>query len=235
MDTIFLLAGLCLSVLAGLGGVSYLQTRGRLARLLKRVEQTELVSMARAGEGAAAAQGQAEALATVRSPLTEREVIAYRIRVADNSDDAPVTLVDTSEAADFLLVDATGKALVRPGEPLLLLGNDTSRTTGQLDRAPAALRALLAKHGHSTRGWILERSLAWTESVVEAGDTVYVLGEAHREVTLDEEPDNYREAPSRLVLQPAAGQRMIIADRYRDRVIELLRSYKTLPGEWIKR
>ena len=146
-----------------------------------------------------------------------------------------MTLVDISEAAAFLVMDASGKALVEPADPQLLLGSDVSRTTGPLDRAPAGLRTLLARHGHSTRGWFLERSLAWTEAVLVAGDEVYVRGQARREVTMTEEPAGYREAPSRLVLEPGVGQQMIIADRHQERLQKLLWSYKTLPAEWIKR
>lgn len=235
MDIVFLVVGLCLTALAGLGGVSYLRARKQVSSLLARVERIPVTPIARASSGPVAVQGSAEARQTVTSPLSGRQVIAFRVKIADNSDDAPVTLVDTSEAAAFLVVDATGKALVEPADALLLLASDTHETAGVLERAPAGLRSLMARHGHSTRGWIFERSLTWTEAVLEVGDDVYVQGVARREVTLDEEPAGYREAPSRLVVEAGEGQQMIISDRRRELLMGLLRSYKTLPAEWIKR
>ena len=235
MDGIFLLVGLCIATLAGLGGYSYLRARGQVSRLLARVEQTPVSPVATAEPGPVAIQGRAEALETIHSPLQERDVLADRIKVADNTDDAPVILVDTGETADFLVVDGSGKALVNADGAMLLCGADVTRNTGALDRAPAALRVLLAKRGHSTRGWLFERSLAWSESVLEHGDEVYVCGHARREVTQDEEPKGYREAPSRLVLEQGRGQQVVVADRHREDVVSLLRSYQVLPEEWMKR
>ena len=155
---------------------------------------------------------------TVEAPLSGTPVIGYRLRVQQYSDveygyQRWKDLLDTSEVGDFLLADGTGRAHVKAGSGavwLLLLDQSQIRTAKV---SPAHLPGLLAERGITLE----ERPLSdgqvyFTEYQLLPGEEACVVGLASRELDRTEESQNYREPPTRLLVEPPASAPMLVAN-----------------------
>ena len=81
---------------------------------------------------------------------------------------------------------------------------------------PAARAAFLARHGFAATGWWLNKTLRYTEGVIEAGERVAVLGRGVREPDPDARPRDtgYRSAlPTRINIGGTPEHPVIVSDR----------------------
>lgn len=107
-------------------------------------------------------------------------------------------------AIDFLLDDDSGRARVDTRAIEIETSRDKQLTNDALGEAKARAEAFLAKHGQSTRWWILERALRYQEGILAPGKMVEVTGV----VSFEDDPDpseaghGYRDRPKRPVIGP---------------------------------
>ncbi len=166
--------------------------------------------------GQAYAQGAAGPI--LRGPLSNRECLMYVVTVEEQVNNgrgtAWRTLIQESQAVPFMLTDGTGKALVDPTHAHTVLEFDCKSQSGLFDPADATETAFLAKHGHTSTGWLFNRGLRYREAVVHIGESITVLGLAVREPDPDGTPsDGYRSAaPTRVRLTSSAKYPLVISD-----------------------
>ncbi|MHC4884223.1 MAG: GIDE domain-containing protein [Planctomycetota bacterium] len=87
------------------------------------------------------------------------------------------TVIEDEQYAPCAVEDETGEVMVSLREAELMLDADSHDRSGFLDDASPELEdTLQRRYGRSSQGWIFNKSMRYTETVLEAGDPVYVLG-----------------------------------------------------------
>lgn len=114
-------------------------------------------------------------------------------RYVDDGKEAWSTVAHETSSRPFFLVDDTGKAQIDTTRFEGIVVRDHHKHQGDLDRDKAT--AFLAKHGHAAE-MPEGRVLRYREGVLEAGETVTVLGKARFET---------HEGKKLLVLGPPEG------------------------------
>ena len=127
------------------------------------------------------------------------------------------TLVDEEEGTDFLLLDDTGKAKVQVSYASAVLHGDAEGGSGFLNEPTPELDSFLSARGHSTQGWIFNKTIRFREGVAEPNERVAVVGMGKWERDPEEAAmagEGYREAvmPKRLVLSAPSEGPLLLSD-----------------------
>lgn len=165
--------------------------------------------------------GEVEAERTVAAPLSGRPCTYWRVTVLEQRGGKNrhwVTVVDEHDGVDFFLRDGAAKALVKTELVQAVLDKDAKLSSGVLNDATPQLEAFLAERGHSTQGWIFNKTMRYHEGVVEPGERVCVVGVGRWERDPDEQAragTGYRDAqmPKRLVLQSPDDGPLLLSDQ----------------------
>lgn len=154
---------------------------------------------------------------TLRAPLTGRACVAYVARVEEHlGKQGWRTRVYEVRGVTFTIDDGTGRALIDPTSSTLLLEMDSTTRSGSLDDATPVEESFLARHGFASTGWWLNKTLRYTEGVIEAGERVAVLGRGVREPDPDARPrdSGYRGAlPTRICVGGTPEHPIVVTDR----------------------
>lgn len=165
--------------------------------------------------------GEVELIGSLVAPLSARTCGYWRVIVQERrggKNKRWVTLVDEHEGVDFFVRDGANKALVKTIHSQAVLEQDAGYSSGFLNDATPELEAFLSQRGHSTQGWVFNKDMRYREGVIEAGETVAVVGTGRWERDPDQGPRagaGYRDAemPKRLVLQaPEDGSPLLLSD-----------------------
>jgi hypothetical protein len=135
----------------------------------------------------------------LRSPLTDRECVAYEVHVVETFTDSEIAdreVGRTAKTVPFLVEDETGVSLVEPSNDIAL-EYDRTQYSDKTDTPYAAHKALLTAYKKSFAG-----EYSYFESVLEPGERVAVSGVAAR----DPDPG----APATGVYRGAIGTRLRI-------------------------
>lgn len=160
----------------------------RRARLLRRLPLSRIGDLQ---AGLAKVEGRAVAVGrTLLSPLAERECVYYRFQVQEKrrrhgfphgGSGYWKTVIDDAQAADCAIDDGTGSAVFRLQSAELALDTDDEERSGFLNDARPELEEILQhKYGYSTVGLIFNRTLYYSETRIEEGDDLLVLGTARQ-------------------------------------------------------
>jgi len=162
----------------------------RRARLLARLPWSKIGQLQ---PGPVKVQGRALAVGgTLRSPLSGRECVYYHFQVQEKRQRGgpfpPTrgaywkTVINDVQDVPWALHDGTGSATVRLDSAELMLDPDADERSGFLNSArPELEETLRQRYGHSSVGLIFNRALDYSETRIEEGDALVVLGTA-REV-----------------------------------------------------
>lgn len=130
------------------------------------------------------------------------------------------SIVRERGGGDFFVCEGEHRALVKTDLAQPILDEDASFSSGFLNDATPELEAFLADRGHSSQGWVFNKTMRYREGVVEAGETVAVVGVGRWE--RDPEANaragaGYRQAdlPTRLVLEAPDDGPLLLSDEYR--------------------
>lgn len=187
--------------------MEYVSDGARIRRALKNTAKSEVAS-APEGQlikliGTLSCVGE-----PLRAPLSERPCSCYEVTVRVEGKNGGHRIVRDAARADFWLNDGTGTALVRMKDAKVSIHQDTHKRSGTFKKATPELEAFLHKHGQTSIdvafGVSFNRPLRYEEGVLEAGETVAVVGYATREadVSPGAAPGDSRYGrPERLVLQ----------------------------------
>lgn len=123
-----------------------------------------------------------------------------------------VAVVKDKQHTPFWIQDETGRALIKIEEAETLFDEDSKiGSGGTLDASTpeSLLDAIAQKYGYNRKGWLFDKKIRYRESVLEAGDQIYVLGSAHVGV----------DGP---VLQKEKGGVLIVADSSETKALKKL-------------
>lgn len=165
--------------------------------------------------------GPAEIEAPLSAPLSGRPCAVWRVvveeRVRSGKNSYWRTLVDESEAVEFRILDGTGKAIVKATHVQAVLDRDMEASSGMFNDAGPALEEFLAERGHSSKGWVFNKTMRYREGVLEPGESVCVVGVGTWESDPEERAvaDGYRTAsqPKRLIVDAPADGPLLLSDQ----------------------
>ncbi len=159
------------------------------------------------------------------SPLSGRACVFFETTVEEYRSSGRsgkwVTIIHETEGIDFLVEDETGRALVRGASLKVALARDTDLKSGTFNDADPMLEAFLTKHGHSSKGWVFNKTLRYREGVFEPGERVTVMGK----IRIENDPDprtaggGYRDVPKRALIEPLDDGHVYASDQ-NDMVLE---------------
>ncbi|MEZ4336868.1 MAG: hypothetical protein R3B82_09595 [Sandaracinaceae bacterium] len=165
--------------------------------------------------------GKVRVDAPLIAPLSGRPCAYWRIVVEEKRRRGKhsywQTLVDEEEGTDFLLLDDTGKAKVQVSYASAVLHGDAEGGSGFLNEPTPELDSFLSARGHSTQGWIFNKTIRFREGVAEPNELVAVVGMGKWERDPEEAAmagEGYREAvmPKRLVLSAPSEGPLLLSD-----------------------
>ena len=172
-------------------------------------------------------------LEPLSAPVSNRRCAYYEIEVEERSGAGKnqswsKVLEHKEHLARFVIEDGTGRVLVEPGAPRVVLELDTHLSSGMSKDPPLELRSFLMVHGIATEGLLFNKTLQYTEGALEEGERVAVLGRCWREPDPEPAPDPeagaagagsglagaaYRGVPQRLrIVEPGGGVPMVLSD-----------------------
>jgi len=183
-------------------------------RTLQRLSETPrtLVQHAR---GTVRVAGTVRSLGEpLRAPLSERDCVAYELRIEIWDGEDWAERVVRRAAVDFALVDESGEARVQPGRhyEILLPGDCILETEGdEVEPHPTPLRAaigLLEAQGIGTRTFWFQRLIRFRcfEAILEEGELAAVYGSAVEEVHSEGERPGPRSLPMVRLLRGSAEE-----------------------------
>ena len=172
--------GVCAAI-ALLCGVAARQSM----RKQKRLADTETSRIGRLRAGFAEVKGRARpARELVVSPLSKTRCVYFRFHVEEHVQRGKHsywrTVIDDKRDAGVMVDDGSGAAAVRLDEAELLLKPDIHAKSGTFNDASPELEATMAEYGKSTKGWIFNKSMRYSETLLCEGDELYVIGTAGR-------------------------------------------------------
>jgi hypothetical protein len=157
--------------------------------------------------------------APVSAPLSGRPCAYWRVVVEERrrrgKNSRWVTVIDDHGGVDFVVSDETGRALVKTGHVRAVLDKDHGRSSGFLNDATPELDHFLASRGHTSQGFLFNKSMRFREGVVEPGETVAVVGAARWEPDPElgaQDRAGYRDRAKRLVLDRRAEGPLLLSD-----------------------
>ncbi|MEM7157679.1 MAG: GIDE domain-containing protein [Myxococcota bacterium] len=148
------------------------------------------------------------------APLTGRACAAYEVVVEEASQDSGThwtVIAREVRAEPFIVDDGTGRAFVDPAGATLAITRDSRSQSGIFKEPDSREADFLARHGESTKGTALNRSLRFCEGALELGETVAVLGRGA--VSFDDDPTSrsheggYRRNSQATKIEISAGPR----------------------------
>ncbi len=161
---------------------------GRTARIRRRVRAAPQCAIRELGEAAPAPTRIAGMVVPVDepliAPLSGRPCVYYETRVVRmvglgmEEWDIEYQVAAEQRSVQFLVDDGTGRALVDVTHSQVLLGEDVERSASEGGDDAAAEDAFLARFGQRRRGLLFAKRLYFSESVIEVGERIAVVGSA---------------------------------------------------------
>lgn len=191
----------------------------RIKRLLKRMRPTP-VRDARDGKALKIVGELIYAGGSLSSPLSQRRCAYYSIVVEEYRGRGTRgghwrEILREERGVEFYVRDQSGVALVRVGgdgkELPALVRDKKARTSPILSNDPD-LERFLNERGKSIEGAFFRKNLRAYEGVLEAGERVAVGGLARWMPDPDAVGGNYRETPTRLVLEASQSLPLFLSD-----------------------
>lgn len=188
MMIIGLVIGLVFGIIAV---VAILYGKGQ-ERRAKRIEETPTSPVGSLAPGFAEIKGKIVAAGDLLdSPMTRKACVYYDFHVEEQrtrhvgtgkhrrTEHYWATVVRDKQVRPFVVDDGTGSAEIDIARAELLLDQDARARSGFLQDAPPDLEATLnQRYGRSAQGIIFNRAMRYSETVLEQGDELYVLGTA---------------------------------------------------------
>jgi CBS domain-containing protein len=184
---IWIVVGLVVALVAALllirAAAASMSEEKELERQLRAAPRSTAFELADGATGRLA--GVVTSDATLRAPLTGRPCVAYVVRVDEkrsNRRSSPWRQrLHEVRGVPFTIDDGTGRALIDPAQSTLLLQMDSTTRSGVFDSATEVEASFLDRHGFASTGWFLNKTLRYTEGVIEAGERVAIVGRGVRE------------------------------------------------------
>ncbi|MBI3182937.1 MAG: hypothetical protein HYZ28_12440 [Myxococcales bacterium] len=148
----------------------------------RRMAETRTSQVSSLMPGFAEVKGRASpAGLPLESPLSKTPCIYYRFQVEEHRRRGKRsywrTVIDDRREAGLVVFDGTGRVAVRLSEAELHLAPDAHARSGVFNDAPTELEATLSeRYGRSSVGWVFNKTMRYTETLLREGEEIYVLG-----------------------------------------------------------
>lgn len=168
----------------------------RLKKRMKVIGDTPLSKVGELREGLGKVRGQVLGLEKpLISPLSKTPCVYYRLKVEEQRSRTIShgphggthrqnywhAVVDDKQAVRCAIEDQTGRANVELLEAEMVLDTSAHETSGMLRDAPPELREWLwEQHGYSTKGLLFDKTVRYSEQIIQQGDVLFVLGEVEK-------------------------------------------------------
>lgn len=181
--------------------------------------------------GFAELKGTVVAVETVTAPFSDKPCVYCEYRVEEyrsrGKHGSWVTLKSDRELVDFLLDDGSGRALVRLRQAELSLTRDAAGGSGTFDNPTPKETAFLQRLGIDPQGSFgFNRRLRYSETILEAGDELYVLGSVR---PVERGDAVAADLGARLVVEKRTGSELFVSDSSEE---QLLASLLTTSIAW---
>ena len=146
----------------------------------------------------------------VKAPVSGRPCVAWQLRLTAGWSLGRDRIVESDLCVGFVLDDGSGPARVGYKVAVWALARRVEGA-GSGDDVPATLAAWLAEN-HASDDWRDARRLRWSETRVEPGDEVAVVGIAHVGVDGDGEAATYRDVPKSVTIEGSDDAPLSLSD-----------------------
>ncbi|MBL8951581.1 MAG: hypothetical protein JNK82_12440 [Myxococcaceae bacterium] len=153
----------------------------------KRIEDTPTTPCRNVRDGFVEVKGRVKGkTGLLTSPLAKVQCVYYRFHVEEQvrrgKNTYWETRIDDKQCCGLLIEDASQAHVeVNLLAADLILKPDAHAKSGFLKDATPELEATLSSYGHSSQGFLFNRTLRYTETYLEVGDEMYVLGTAQHD------------------------------------------------------
>lgn len=195
--------GAAACLVCAIAGVVVLRRKSRLIATMKRTPTSRIAS---AQPGIVELAGVATpADAGLTAPLTGVPCVYYRVAVEEGAGSSRSTLLDEDKWCDFYVDDGSGAVALVTGE---IVHVKTATRVAAAEHEGAVQRLLRARGIQKDDGAM--NQLTWFEQRIDAGATVYVLGEGR--AATPRGPDAAYRGGTRerfIVVAPAGGELVV--------------------------
>jgi len=201
--------GIVLAIVASIYAAYRSWLKGADAQAILATRETGQLAIADATEGAVVRIVGTAKLAegALEAPLSRRPCLCWRVDVHHYDPGGPdwpartTRVIEECEATDFVVVDESGRALVRGGGAHVVVDADEHYGDGAIENEATTpeLEAFLDRWGQT----VGDRQLRYAEAIVAEGDQVQVVGRG----SWEPDPDpaaaagDYRSKAMRLVVE----------------------------------
>jgi hypothetical protein len=175
----------------------------------------------------------------LRTPVSERSAIAYRLVGLIEPGVTPesrIRVVDFSEVSDFEVEDSSGERVLVQGGPAVLLAWPPDRHEKRFNQLSQSTRDLVLERHPDRDQQHLESQfmIFWSEWLLRPGQFVQVIGRAEQVPSAAGVGTTYRVAPQRWLIKAPEPMPLVILVGPVERLAEgLMRSRLELPGRLI--
>jgi len=192
----------------------YLRSEENLVK--RALRSTIRTSIAKAPDGVPVKiYGRVRSLSrVVFAPISGRPCVAFDVHVEQVGGQLWTTAFHERDSCEFLVEDASGRALVRMGSSRMHLVKDVTIVDEVLNAATGAAAEFLTSRGRDVTG-LLRSPTRVSEGVLEDGESVLVLGIGRWEHDPDPDPEvasGYRGRSRRFVLEDHPTLRLQVSD-----------------------
>ncbi len=167
--------------------IKFVRARARL----RLIEETPYSRVEELQHGVSKVKGHVAAQRPLlQSPMSGQPCVYFhflveeqRTRTTRNGNHTSTTtywakVIDDEQAIPVALGDETGQVGLDLGNAEVVLNDAEHRSSGTFNSAPKRLeRALNDRYGRSSKGWIFNKTMRYTESLLEDGAWVTVVGD----------------------------------------------------------
>ena len=114
----------------------------------------------------------------LHSPMSGKQCVYYTFTVTESHDDSSKEIISEKKSTRCYLDDGTGTAAIELDRAELVLDVDHHDKSGTFNSASPELEKILKRYGKSSKGLLFNKELKYEETILEAGDELYVLGPA---------------------------------------------------------
>ena len=115
------------------------------------------------------------------SPLSKKKCVYLHLVIEEHRGSGKharwVTVKDKKMCREFLLDDGSGQARIELAKAEVEFEVDNHRSCGFLSDASPDFKELLRQYGFQTEGLLFNNTFRCSETILEEGDRLYVLGE----------------------------------------------------------
>jgi hypothetical protein len=175
-SVLHVLLGIALLVGAGVAA-HFAHGASRVARLIEEMPTTPIGSVR---SGLVEVKGKVSpASEEMESPYTNTPCVYYHFQVVEGSGNHRHTIINDRRSVPCQLEDETGSCQLDVHRANMVLDLTVHGSSGVFSEAPERTEAMLRKrYAKSSKGWVFNKSMSYTETALRTGTQVYVLGTA---------------------------------------------------------